>query len=300
MRIKASRSGFTLIELLVVIAIIAILIGLLLPAVQKVRSAAARIQCTNNLKQQGIALHSYHDAMGYLPNGNSPYLGSASFYNSWTWMGYILPYIEQDNAFRQAETFARSGGVNWYSWYNPVLGYGMKVYTCPSDPRGILVTNDPNVWSYPVGLTMYLGNSGLTTNSFDGVLFLNSKVKIVEITDGSSNTFLVGERPPAADLVYGWWFAAYGLDGQGNGDCVLTTADLTVASYFNCANPAAKIGLVEGNVRDQCDSAHWWSQHTGGAMFLFGDGSVRFINNSKNPILPLIATRAGGEVINDL
>src|SRR5262245_53558428 len=148
------RSGFTLIELLVVIAIIAILIGLLVPAVQRVRDAAGRIQCANNLKQMGLALHSYHDTCRSFP----PALRSNEFpptYRSfnarshvpgwhyyWSWMALILPYCEQDNLYRAAEAWARSGDVDrdrrWNPWgnpSNPALGTVVQTWVCPADVR---------------------------------------------------------------------------------------------------------------------------------------------------------------------
>jgi prepilin-type N-terminal cleavage/methylation domain-containing protein/prepilin-type processing-associated H-X9-DG protein len=295
-RRRRDTAAFTLIEMLVVIAIIVILIGLLLPAVQKLRQAAARAACANNLKQIGIGLHQYHAAKSRFPHGVRSYEGSAIRDSSWTWLAYLLPYVEQDATWKQAEAFANGPGTNWYPWDNPALGQGMKLYTCPNDPRGVLVANDPAVWKSPVGLTMYLGNSGTSRTTFDGVLFVNSKVTLPEITDGTANTIAVGERPPSADLTYGWWFAGYGWDGYGNGDSVMTSSDESMAGYFGCRPPTAgKVGLAPGTAKNHCDSAHYWSNHSTGAQFLFADGSCRFISYADSGVIRAAATRAGND-----
>lgn len=313
-----SKKGFTLIELLVVIAIIGILIGLLLPAIQKVREAASRTRCLNNLKQIGLALHGYHDVNVKLPPGQSPWTNPVTgldvwnvtpFEGCWSFLAYILPFMEQEAIYKKAKDYASSAATA-YSWNNPVCAQQMKIFNCPADARGVLaMTAAAAGTSVDQSLTGYLGNAGTTSASYDGVLFMGSKIRFNDISDGLSNTFFVGERPPNSNLEFGWWFAAYGYDGKGNGDCVMTSNDLAIANYFiaNYSAPpnkpcngtaAQKIGLQSGTPEVGCDAAHYWSFHNGGSMFLMGDGSTRLILNSSNSLIGALSTRAGGELSN--
>ncbi len=289
-----SRNGFTLIELLVVIAIIAILIGLLLPAVQKVREAAARTQCQNNLKQIGLALHNYHGDQGRLPPGVTPgptgepypYLG---------WLGRLLPYVEQGSLWSQAQAAYAEQPYNPFA--PPHLGIMTPVrsYGCPADDR---VDQPHNTHQgYRVAVASYLGVLGIDYRNPTGVLYWGSKVRLTDITDGTSGTLMVGERPPSPDFWYGWWYAGAG-QVAGSGDTVLGARELrNTADQYTSGCPVGPYHFAPGRLDNQCDALHFWSLHPGGANFLFADGSVRFLSYAADPILPALATRAGGEVV---
>ncbi len=329
------RRGFTLIELLVVIAIIAVLMGLLLPAVQKVREAANRLKCTNNLKQLGIALHSYHDTNqafppGYVDGNNNPYSTPENDVGpGWGWAAFLLPQLEQGNVYNQINFKQPVGrGVN-----KAVSLQTLPLFLCPSDAYNQPVPVYDSSFSTPIA-TVAKGNyvgcsgwlecfSGATGNVAPGggddglggvygpggrgVFWRNSRTILADIVDGTSNTILAGER--SANHAPATWTGAV-----PGGRCPAWMASIPatpLAPPPGAAYDNADFG--EAFVLAHCNATHlpnadfpifdpdvFYSMHAGGANFLLADGSVRFISSAVNPATyQALSTIAGGEVTGD-
>lgn len=340
MRSPERSAGFTLIELLVVLAIIGVLLALLLPAVQRVRESASRARCQNNLKQIGLALHDYHDVYRAFPPAqiNDPEYSTNKKerrppYPYLSWRGYLLPFIEQDNLWRETQ---QAYAVQKDFWHNPPhvgLTQNMPIYTCPSDGRQAPVHSVKVPDEYGgsggaipmpnVALSGYFGVGGSNLRSRDGIFFVNASTGIQQILDGTSNTIMVGERPAVEPFVFGWWYAGIGqfvprhpgsrqdnlrqrlqYDGAftGSASQTLGAAELNMQSsgysqYDNC--PPGPYTYGPGKYHNPCDAFHFWSLHPGGANFVFGDASVHFLGFGIGPNLVKLATRAGNEDFND-
>jgi prepilin-type N-terminal cleavage/methylation domain-containing protein/prepilin-type processing-associated H-X9-DG protein len=304
MKRRVLRQAFTLIELLVVIAIIGILIGLLLPAVQKVREAAARISCTNNLKQIGLALHGYHDSIGTFPpayvDGNTNPNSDATMDvgPGWGWASMILPYVEQGNVYNQIN-FSQTIGTT------PVCQTVLPMFLCPSDQK--LPTFQVYNTNVTVAQGNYVGCNGtLETSPYvgnnTGLFLRNKRYRIADVTDGLSETIIVGER--STDHSLSTWAGAVpgglvpALQAPGpppndpNSQAELAQA-LVVAHGNKTHVPSADLPIWDADT--------FYSKHTGkGANFLYGDGSVHFLTSGIDGITyEHLCTIAGGEAIGD-
>ena len=287
LRFASRLRGFTLIELLVVIAIIAILIGLLLPAVQKVREAAARTKCKNNLKQIGLALHNYHDRNNAFPPGYATGMSvsGAETGPGWGWASFLLDDLEQGNVARQINRNVAIGDPT----HATARTQQLSVFLCPSDEKiGTFVTTTVAV---EVAHANYVGVFGTTEiedgpGRGNGMFFRNSKVRTADITDGLSNTFVVGER--SSNIAKATWTGAI------PGAEVPLTADPSQLE----GHPLLVLG--RGDHTPNSPSAHiddFYSRHTQGVNCLFADGSVHSMANGVDlGVWNAIQTRQGGEV----
>ena len=294
-----ARCGFTLIELLVVIAITAILIGLLLPAVQKVRAAAARAQCVNNLKQVGLALQNYHDTAKSFPAGYTSGFDAAGNDTGpgWGWAADILPQMEQQaisNAVRFDQPIEAPVNAN-------ARVQLIKSFTCPSDSPGLTWTakkydpsGNPLATVCDVASASYVGVFGTTEPGVDGdgVFYRNSKTRIGDIPDGTSSTILVGER--SFRLGQTTWV------GSVTGANLFPQSPSIAPPILNNASGMVLGHTGDGNGPGAPNSYvnQFASQHTGGVNFLFADGHVDFLKASMNyATYRALSTRQGGESV---
>jgi prepilin-type N-terminal cleavage/methylation domain-containing protein/prepilin-type processing-associated H-X9-DG protein len=343
-----ARRGFTLIELLVVIAIIAVLIALLLPAVQQAREAARRVQCSNNLKQLGLAMHNYHSAMQTFPPNLTPG-GTAYNYaaGSWGVLAFLNPYLDQSVIYNTMNvalpTYTGSGSATVIAGGDPgtllAVATVVPTFLCPSD---FAKPVDGGYGVALLGPTNYCANQGSGIDTIggvvgasgsplnaDGVFFADSRIRIADITDGTSNTAafsesLLGEGPDSATSlpttvdrrrVYAYLGYMSGLVLSDSACASPAFYNLSQRRQFNwyageirCASynhyyapNSAAMDCIFNNADYGYTAVGWKaarSLHPGGVNLGMCDGSVRFVNNQINRGLwQALATRKGGEII---
>ncbi len=313
------RRGFTLIELLVVIAIIGILIALLLPAVQKVREAANRTQCTNNMKQMGLALHGFHDAYGCFPASGWTKPGINNPWGSYHgWRAFILPYVEQQSLQKLCD-------LTQHWWIGPqnlhAASQRVKMYECPTVPMREIVKSaiehDPRPamsFPEPIAPTDYEACMGVksiidevlypTTATSRSVMFRDSSIRIPQITDGASNTIMVVECAARPIIYFGDELAIDPQTGQKEtNDQGIGWIDSEGGFSLDGASADGKDqGLGPILTPVAINATNWneaYSFHPGGANFLFADGHVQFIReNVKIATFAALVTRTAGETPN--
>jgi len=311
MRRIQSQSGFTLVELLVVIAIIGILVALLLPAIQAAREAARRTQCINNLKQIGLALQNYHDTYQKFPIGNVVRFATngTPYGDGWTWHARILPQLEQGTLYDQVYRVmgTDSGGRDSAEQLLARRDTVLTVFQCPSHPRGGVNTGSGK---YGSQVSTYNGVCGTTVFNDDqldeasdvgykgnGMFFMNSDVRIADVTDGTTNTFIVAEVQddfkdgtdlPGSDRHY-----CFAEDSDNNPPTDITEYLVGMESNDPInANHQSSPGVYSNN------GEYAGSYHPGGAQFLLVDGSTRFISDSIDMTTYMaLGTRDKGEAV---
>ncbi len=310
MIISRLRRGFTLIELLVVIAIIATLVAILLPAVQQAREAARRSTCKNNLKQLGIALHNYHDTHNVFPSGQyqsvSYDVGATTNEknkNRYCWMQMILPFMEQTALYDQlAPQF--SGSTASYQWTGRESI--IPSFSCPSDPANPKVNSfgfHGNYLAVHGGSSLQASSTDTSGRNCNGIFFVQSAIRIADITDGTSNTAMMGEIvlvPTAEEVANADRRGAYFNAQHGNVTLALRDNPNTPQPDMQYTGRYVSTSKAPAAVAGSYYRTNARSYHQGGVQMTFADGSVRFLSeNISNTTYLRLGNRKDGEVIGE-
>lgn len=301
-----SRPAVTLLETLLVVSMIGVLLSLTLPAVQQVRAAASRAACQNSLRQVAIALHS-HEAL----SGPAPRIGPVvpgvprPIDQSMSWFTLILPHLGYDATWQSAsEAYAATDRLEVdppHFAQRAVIG----PYRCRADDRlSSPLTDAAGVTASFTSFVGVYGNLTIVRGKVvnNGVMALNGlALRLADVADGTSQTLMVGERPPDDGLRSGWWYRYHEPPTYGP-DIVLQVEELDTVDPGGCRQTGPWDGIIfyhfgPGRTSNPCDRFHYWSLHPGGANFAFADGSVRFLPYSAVGIMHALGSRNGGEVV---
>jgi len=325
---RNSRLGFTLVELLVVIAIIGVLVALLLPAVQAAREAARRTECTNKMKQMGLALQNHHDRFGRFPPAGDKGTYSGRTGSTWglSWAYFLLPEVEQNSLFDQINRYSKGSntGYNHGNVKALVDGVELDSFLCPSSDLPINSGNNSGktkvIHYTPIAGAAYgLGGNNVVTkttehkdgsyghSSNSGILYANSATKIRDITDGTSNTMIVGEvssyfrrgttklhnyRP---SYTYGWTMGAYHPWNNADNRGMNWT---TVRYKINLSLPANNSSIPDGIRSNPGANTPLNSNHPGGCVVAISDGSTKFLPETIADLtLARLAHKSDGQVV---
>jgi prepilin-type processing-associated H-X9-DG protein len=311
---RDARTAFTLVETLLLISILGLLISLIIPAIQRVRSAADLVRCKNNLRQIGVGMHHCQASIGQIVPSNASFVPVPNSTlctvpqtpeGLLSWMALSLPYVEQDELYAASAKACSANPDPFVAPPHIGLTTVVPVYTCPTDGRLQFPLTD--VGGLTAAYTSYIGIADVMVGKGNLIgpglyrssagVFSIAKPSLSLIRDGASNTVAVGERPPPDPPLAGWWYPRLNFETRKchGPNILISLGGVKMVNCDNCVPSSHCLG--PGRLDNPCDRYHLWSLHPGGANFLFADASVRLLRYDADPIVPSLITVNGGEVV---